>query len=532
WVVDPASNTYYRWLFVISAAVLYNLTLIIARSVFWKLQDNYSTWWFVLDYICDAIYLMDMFVQLRTGYLEQGLMVKEVHKLRIHYTKSWTFKVDVLCILPSDLFYLAIGGNKTFVRMNRLFKYPRLFEFIDRTDSHTNHPNVFRIFNLILYILIIIHWNACFFFQMSSWIGFGTDSWVYPNVSTPDNGSLARMYIYSFYWSTLTLTTIGETPKPEIDIEYLFVVVDFLIGVLIFATIVGNIGSMISNMNASKAEFQQQMDGVKRYMDLSKVGKDLEKRVIKWFDYVWTNKQTMNGEDILTNLPDKLRAEIAIHVHLKTLRRVSIFQDCEPGLLVQLVLKLKPSVFSPGDYVCRKGDIGKEMYIIKKGKLSVVADDGKTVYATLGEGGVFGEVSLLNIPGNLTGNRRTANVCSIGYSDLFILSKEDLWESLTEYPDAKVKLFERGKDILMKDELLDEEAAAQAVVIEESTQDRLVKLETTVDTLTTRFGRLLGEFSSSQAKVKRRLFQLEKKGHIDSQSLCGFHTDSYSYHCE
>ena len=33
---------------------------------------------------------------------------------------------------------------------------------------------------------------------------------------------LQRQYIYSMYWSTLTLTTIGETPKPERDIEYLF----------------------------------------------------------------------------------------------------------------------------------------------------------------------------------------------------------------------------------------------------------------------------------------------------------------------
>lgn len=38
------------------------------------------------------------------------------------------------------------------------------------------------------------------------------------------------------------------------------------IGVLIFATIVGNIGSMITNMNAAKAEFQNRMDAIKQYM--------------------------------------------------------------------------------------------------------------------------------------------------------------------------------------------------------------------------------------------------------------------------
>lgn len=58
------------------------------------------------------------------------------------------------------------------------------------------------------------------------------------------NASLTRQYIYSFYWSTLTLTTIGETPTPENETEYMFVVADFLAGVLIFATIVGNIGNV------------------------------------------------------------------------------------------------------------------------------------------------------------------------------------------------------------------------------------------------------------------------------------------------
>ena len=69
-------------------------------------------------------------------------------------------------------------------------------------------------------------------------------------------------------------------------------------------------------MNAAKAEFQNRMDAIKQYMVFRKVGKDLENRVIKWFDYLWSNKQSMDEESVLGMLPDKLKAEIAIHVHL------------------------------------------------------------------------------------------------------------------------------------------------------------------------------------------------------------------------
>uniref|UniRef100_A0A4X1W3N2 Cyclic nucleotide-binding domain-containing protein n=1 Tax=Sus scrofa TaxID=9823 RepID=A0A4X1W3N2_PIG len=509
-VVDPSSNLYYHWLTVIAVPVFYNWCLLVCRACFDELQSEHLMLWLVLDYSADILYGLDLLVRARTGFLEQGLMVTDADRLWKHYRKTVHFKLDTLSLVPTDLAFFKVGMNYPELRFNRLLKLARLFEFFDRTETRTNYPNMFRIGNLVLYILIIIHWNACIYFAISKFIGFGTDSWVYPNISIPEYGRLSRKYIYSLYWSTLTLTTIGETPPPVKDEEYLFVVIDFLVGVLIFATIVGNVGSMISNMNASRAEFQAKIDSIKQYMQFRKVTKDLETRVIRWFDYLWANKKTVDEKEVLKSLPDKLKAEIAINVHLDTLRKVRIFQDCEAGLLVELVLKLRPAVFSPGDYICKKGDIGREMYIIKEGKLAVVAEDGITQFVVLSDGSYFGEISILNIKGSKSGNRRTANIRSIGYSDLFCLSKDDLMEALTEYPEAKKALEEKGRQILMKDNLIDEELA-KAGADPKDLEEKVEHLETSLDTLQTRFARLLAEYNATQMKVKQRLSQLESQ---------------------
>ncbi|GFW36142.1 cyclic nucleotide-gated cation channel alpha-3 [Trichonephila clavipes] len=72
---------------------------------------------------------------------------------------------------------------------------------------------------------------------------------------------------------------------------------------------------------------------------------------------------------LLNMLPERLRAEVAVHVHLDSLKKVKIFEQCETGFLCELVLKLRSQVFSPGDYVCRVGETGREMFIINHGKV-------------------------------------------------------------------------------------------------------------------------------------------------------------------
>ncbi|XP_060518819.1 cyclic nucleotide-gated channel rod photoreceptor subunit alpha [Cylas formicarius] len=444
-VFDPAGRLCYYWSMIVSLAFLYNFWVIIYRFAFREIDANTILVWFCLDYFADFLYLMDILVHFRTGYLEDGVLQTDAVKLRQHYMNSTTFYIDCLCLLPLDFLYLSIGFN-SILRSFRLVKIYRFWAFMDRTERHTNYPNFVRSSSLIHYLLVIFHWNGCVFHLVLKNDGFGSKNWVYSD-SAAEGTDHVKAYLQSYYWCTLALTTIGDLPRPRNKPEYLFVIFQLLFGLLLFATVLGHVANIVTSVSSARKEFQEnskisKLDGVKTYMRMRRVPTHLQIKVIKWFDYLWLTQKCSDEERAVSCLPDKLKAEIAINVHLDTLKRVEIFQNTEAGFLCELVLRLRPVLFSPGDYICRKGEVGKEMYIVNRGRLQVVADNGRTVLATLKAGSYFGEISILNMgtAGKHLGNRRTASVRSVGYSDLFVLSKKDMWDVLKEYPAARVRL--------------------------------------------------------------------------------------------
>lgn len=103
---------------------------------------------------------------------------------------------------------------------------------------------------------------------------------------------------------------------------------------------------------------------------------------------------------------------------------------------------------------------------------------------------------------------------SVGYSDLFCLSKEALWDALAEYPEGKKQMLERGKQMLLKDSLLDEKMATNAEMRQSALIDKVERLERNVDELQTRFGRLVAEQGSSLHKMRLRTSKLRHMVHV------------------
>ncbi|KAG7220339.1 hypothetical protein INR49_010175 [Caranx melampygus] len=488
--------------------IVYNTVIIILRTCFTTIAVSYLPVWLTLDYLADLMYILDMIITVHTGYLDQGILIKDLNQLKKRYLHSKRFLRDLASLMPTDFLYFAFGILTPMVRINRLLRMPRLNEALDRMETRTSYPNTFRISKLMIYIFVLIHWNACLYFALSNYIGFGSDRWVYPNITHVEFASMRRQYFYCFWFSAQIFTTVGDTPLPKREEEYLFMIADLLIAVLVFASIVGNVGNVISSLRDRDNVFFPNHELVKAYLRSHHISKELRQRIDNWYQHLHINKKIMRENEILQQLPLHLRTEIAVSVHLPTLSKVTIFQSCEKSLLEELVLKLTPQVFSPGEYVCRKGDVGHEMYIIKEGKLAVVADDGVTEFAVLGEGNFFGEISILNIKGNKSGNRRTANIRSIGYSDLFSLSKEDLMDVLSEFPAAKHHLEEKGRQILTKRGMLEESGDGEQKEAEK-VETKIKRLESNLEVLQTKLARLMVELESSNSKMQARVEQLE-----------------------
>lgn len=335
-----------------------------------------------------------------SGFLEDGILVTDISRTRRRYLGSWTFPWDVMAVLPTELLCLLPGVPRVpgvpAARANRCLRVPRLFEAFDRCETRTGWPNVFRMAKLMLYLLLGIHWHGCLYFALSAHLGLGVDPWVCPSSTRP-----LRRYLHSFYFSTLVLTTVGDTPAPQREEELLFLTAGFLLAVLGFATITGSISTVIVNLSSASTAFYPDAGPVRRYLRAWGVGGRLAGRVVRWHQHLRAQRKLPAEWEVLQHLPRGLRAEVAASVHLEALRRVGLFRSWEHGVLRQLVLRLRPQVFGPGEFVCRRGDVGREMYFIREGRLAVVAEDGVTQLAVLGEGLYFGEISLINIKGEL-----------------------------------------------------------------------------------------------------------------------------------
>lgn len=443
-VFEPQGIVYISWLLIMALLFLYNSIYIFYRAVFPYEIETGTSLFYILDLIADLLYLLDMvWVKPRLMYIKNGEWIFDLKRTSKNYLRQSVFIYDLIAIMPFDwaILYLNLLSPpwQRLTRLNRMLKIFSFWEFFARIDTILNSPYMFRILHTLMYKLYIIHIGGCLYYYTSSYEGFGTTSWTFEN-----KGSA---YIRCYYFAFRTTTSIGgKLAKPHNDFERFYMTIAWLLGVFIFALVIGQIRDIVANATMNQDYYHDILNKTADYMRLLSIPTNLQKRVRFWLTFTWELQKTFNENEILKVLSQKIRTDIALSVHSHTLSRVELFRNMNRSVLRDLVLKLRPILFLPGEFICKKGEIGHEMYIVNKGSIQVIGGDG-TILVTLKEGSVFGEIAIMDVAGY---TRRTADVRANGYTQLFALSKSDLWETLKNYPEYQIVLRKKVNKMLKK----------------------------------------------------------------------------------
>ncbi|CAK6951947.1 cyclic nucleotide-gated cation channel beta-3-like [Scomber scombrus] len=439
--IDPFTDRrYIAWMSIVTIAFNYNVWFITARMCFPYHTETAIPYWFAADLVADLIYLIDsIFFQPRKQFVKGGDIIKNRQMTKMNYRQSERFLAEMLCLIPFDLLYLQFGFKSIF-RANRLLKAESFFEFSDRLESIMAKAYIWRVIRTIGYLLFMLHINACFYYVASAYQGIGGTKWVY--------SGLGSAYLRCYYYAVRSLINIGGLNEPHTVFEITFQLTNFFVGVFVFSSLIGQMRDVIGAATTGQTYFRSSMDNTVAYMVTNHIPITVQNRIRTWYTYTWDAQGMLDEGELLDKMPLVMRTAIAVDINLSTFQKIELFKGCDQQMLVDMLLRLKSIVYLPGDFVVKKGDIGKEMYIIKAGAVQVVGGpDNSIVFVTLKAGCVFGEISLLQSSKD-GGNRRTANVKAHGFANLFVLEKKDLFDILVHYPASQKVLARKGKKLM------------------------------------------------------------------------------------
>ena len=212
--------------------------------------------------------------------------------------------------------------------------------------------------------------------------------------------------------------------------------VAMILGVAVYGYVIGNIASLLSNIDVAKSAFLKQMEDINSFLSYKSVPKKVKQKVHDYYQYVWHNRMAHSEEIILAALPSSLKTEIMLHIHRKLIEDVPFFKDTGQDFIRDMILCLQPNVFLPGDYIFKKGEVGNCMYFIGNGSVDVLSADESLVVATLKEGDYFGEIALIKKV------KRTKSVVAKEYCNLYSLEKKNFDTLLVQYPTFKNHIYE------------------------------------------------------------------------------------------
>ncbi|KAM4631487.1 potassium/sodium hyperpolarization-activated cyclic nucleotide-gated channel 3 [Polymixia lowei] len=447
WIIHPYSDFRFYWDLVMLLLMMCNLVILPWGITFF--EDQNTTPWITFNVISDTVFLLDLLFNFRTGILgEDSNVIIDPKEIRTQYLQSW-FLVDFISSIPVDYIFLIVDLESLLestdvyrtaralrivrftkiLSLLRLLRLSRLIRYIHQWEEifHMTYDlasAVVRIVNLIGMMLLLCHWDGCLSFMVPMLQDFPSDCWVAKNNLV--NSTWHIQYSYALFMAMSHMLCIGYGAHPPQGMSDVWLTItSMIIGATCYALFLGHATNLVQSLDASRRQYQEKYKQVEQYMSFHKLPADLRQRIHDYYEHRFQGKM-FDEDSIFGELSDPLKEEIVSFNCRGLVAKMPLFANTDPHFVTVILTKLQFEVFQPADLIIREGTLGRKMYFIQHGCVTVILCERKEL--KLSDGSYFGEICLL------TPGRRTASVRAETYCRLYSLSVDSFNDVLEEHP--------------------------------------------------------------------------------------------------
>nr|XP_057941519.1 potassium/sodium hyperpolarization-activated cyclic nucleotide-gated channel 3-like isoform X2 [Doryrhamphus excisus] len=444
WIIHPYSDFRFYWDLLMLLLMMGNLIILPVGITFFRDENTAS--WIIFNVVSDTLFMVDLVLNFRTGIVKEDSteILLDPRAIRQNYLKSW-FLVDFVSSIPVDYIFLMVDSLDSEVyrtaralrivrftkilSLLRLLRLSRLIRYIHQWEEifHMTYDlasAMVRIVNLIGMMLLLCHWDGCLQFLVPMLQDFPPDCWVSKNLMVNDTWGV--QYSYALFKAMSHMLCIGYGAQaPEGMTDVWLTMLSMIVGATCYAMFIGHATALIQSLDSSRRQYQEKYKQVEQYMSFHKLPADVRQKIHEYYEHRFQGKM-FDEENILGELSEPLKEEIVSFNCRSLVANMPLFANADPNFVTAVLTKLRFEVFQPADFIIREGTVGRKMYFIQHGRVSVLTRGNKET--KLSDGSYFGEICLL------TRGRRTASVRADTYCRLYSLSVDSFNEVLEEHP--------------------------------------------------------------------------------------------------
>ncbi|CAK59344.1 unnamed protein product (macronuclear) [Paramecium tetraurelia] len=398
------------------------------------------------------LYLIDILIQLNTCYYEAGYLVKDRNKIWYNFYKNNFFN-NLFILVPTSIYFLALQDSPLYLFMLlKAISIPTITEaIIDRVELTTNYWIIYDLIRLIYVILYESHICCCGLFYVG--LLNKEASWLLQNDLI--NETWIIKYLSTFYWSIITMTTIGYgdiTPQNLFEKSFLIFVAIF--SCCTFGYSINCIGQIIGQLQSKNHQIRVDLNDLKQYLRVRGYNSKLQIKILRFFEYLWKDQKNENQLDLVKfnqQLPSHLHSvrqiilqEMMIDLNMKSISKIPFFKEnFNEDFISALASKFTEEKLVPFNTIFSKNDPSNFLYILCDGEIEYFVEipEGSATILSIqtitGQDEIFGQQEFLLDQNYEISCRSTTSsrILKISKMDFNIIAKKFGYEKYCQLKD-------------------------------------------------------------------------------------------------